>query len=175
MHSNDADELLERGVKPATYHRHRKVGFLLFQPLSQVDRNTWLFAIAPQCGSYYNICAQRSLHMSLLLAREEESGHWLEIIQWAFRHVRVCAKGLGKVREIKGRVSMRYSYCGILSHNMYIYMHTRLCTRDVSSWRRQASQQYSLNATKSTNEEPSRGNTSWLYVRRGSGVVNAWS
>lgn len=59
-------------VKPVTYHRHRKVGFLLFQPLSQVDRNTLLFGTAPQYDSYYNICVLLSLHMSLLLARETE-------------------------------------------------------------------------------------------------------
>lgn len=69
MHSDHLDENL--GVKAATHHQHKKVGFLLFQPLSQVDRNTSLFATAPQCDSYYNICVLLSLHMSLLLAREK--------------------------------------------------------------------------------------------------------
>lgn len=43
----------------------------------------------------------------------------------------------------------------------------------MSSGRRQASGHNILNATKSNNKEPSRGNTSGLYVRRGSGAVNA--
>lgn len=43
----------------------------------------------------------------------------------------------------------------------------------VSSGRRQASGHNILNATKSNNKEPSRGNTSGLYVWRGSGAVNA--
>lgn len=113
--SKHLDKHLERDVKPATYHRHRKVCFLSFQPLFQVDRNTLLFVTAPQCDSYYNICARLSLHMSLLLARGKEQGHWLEIIQWPLSPVGVCVEGLGKGREIIEIVSEKYNYCGILS------------------------------------------------------------
>lgn len=127
MHGTHLDERLERNVQPATYHRHRKVGFLSFQPLSQVDRNTLLFVTAPQCDSYYNICVPLSLHMSLLLAREKEQGHWLEMTQWPFRPVGICVEVLGKVREIIEIVSMKYNYQWVLSHyiwcDIYVYTH----------------------------------------------------
>lgn len=124
MHGEHLDEHL--GVKPATHHRRRRVGFLLSQPLFRADRNTWLFVTAPRCDSYYNICVQLSLHTSLLLAREKEQGHWLEISQCPFRPVGICMEGLGKVREIRAIVSMKYNSIGFFSSALYI---TCICTR----------------------------------------------
>lgn len=116
VHSEHLQKHLSIDGKLATYHRRRKVCFLSFQPLFQADRNTLLFVTAPRCDSYYNICVQLSLHMSLLLARQKEEGPWLGIIQGPWKPVGVCVEGLGRVREITEIVPMKFNYHGILSH-----------------------------------------------------------
>lgn len=129
MRSEHLHKHLRTDVKLATYHRRRKVCFLSFQPLFQADRNTLLFVTAPRFDSYYNICVQLSLHMSLLLARQKEEGHWLEINQGPLKPVGVHVEGLGRVREITEKVSRKYNYCGILPHPLSVTsIHT--CIQD---------------------------------------------
>lgn len=104
-------------VVPATFPGRQ-------EHLTVCDRSSMRFLLQ-------HLCAAITSHVPPSGERER-SGMLIRDHSVAIQ-VCACVNGrVGRVKNIKGRVSIKWSYYGILFYNMYLYMCTRLHTRDVS-------------------------------------------